>query len=182
MKKTLILNGSPRIEGNTAAMIAELRKHLQGQVIELSAFRSNISPCVDCRGCWETARCVVHDEMQVIYDDDFDNIVIASPVYYGTLPGAVLSLMSRLQPWHAAKFFLQKPLELRPKKAAVVLTAGGKGNHSMAMHHLRAFFRMVHAEGFTEHMVCSPNTDSLPASQDYAALQALLPLAHWLND
>ncbi len=141
-KRTIIINGSPRPNGNTAYLIDVLRGHLEGEIIEISAFRSGIAPCVDCRGCWETAKCVVQDGMQVIYDDDFDNIVIASPVYYGTLPGSVLSLMSRLQPWHAAMFFLKKPLQLKPKKSAAILTAGGKGNAEHAQHHLSAFFRM----------------------------------------
>ncbi|MBP3443176.1 MAG: flavodoxin family protein, partial [Methanocorpusculaceae archaeon] len=88
MKKTIIINGSPRVNGNTAFLIAELKKHLEGEVIEISAFRSGIAPCVDCRACWTTAKCVVEDDMQIIYDDDFDNIVIASPVYYSTLPGS----------------------------------------------------------------------------------------------
>ncbi len=181
-KKTLIINGSPRVNGNTAALIAQLRRHLEGEIIELSAFRSNIAPCVDCRGCWETAKCVVRDEMQVIYDDDFDHIVIAAPVYYGTLPGAVLSVMSRLQPWHAAKFFLNKPLELRPKKCAAILTAGGKGNADKASHHLAAFFRMVGAEGFREHMVVSPNTDTVPAWEDQEAMEGVAEIARWLNE
>ncbi len=181
-RKTLILNGSPRVDGNTAALIAHLRSHLEGDVIELSAFRSRIAPCVDCRGCWDTAKCVVRDEMQVIYDDEFDNIVIASPVYYSTLPGAVLSVMSRLQPWHAAKFFLNQPLELRPKKCAAILTAGGKGNTANANHHLSAFFRMVGAEGFREHMVVSPNTDTIPAWEDQAAMDGVVEIARWLNE
>lgn len=181
-KKTLILNGSPRVEGNTAALIAELKRHLQGEVIELSAFRSNIAPCVDCRSCWETAKCAVQDEMQVIYDDDFDNFVIASPVYYSTLPGSVLSVMSRLQPWHAAKFFLNQPMQLRPKKSAAILTAGGKENQANAMHHLSAFFRMTGAEGFREHIVCSPHTDTIPAWEDKKALEEIAALAQWLNE
>lgn len=181
-RKTLILNGSPRPNGNTAALIAQLRRHLEGEVIELSAFRSNIAPCVDCRRCWTTAKCVVKDEMQIIYDDDFDNVVIASPVYYSTLPGSVLSVMSRLQPWHAAKFFLNAPLELRPKKSAAILTAGGKGNQENARHHLSAFFRMVGAEGFREHTVCSPNTDTVPAWEDQAAMDGVAELARWLNE
>ena len=181
-RKTLILNGSPRPEGNTAALIAHLRRHLDGEVIELSAFRSGIAPCVDCRGCWTTAKCVVKDKMQVIYDDDFDNVVIASPVYYGTLPGSVLSVMSRLQPWHAATFFLKQRLQLRPKKSAAILTAGGKGNQANAQHHLAAFFRMVNAEGFREHTVCAPNTDTVPAWEDRAALDSVEELARWLNE
>ena len=182
MRKTLIINGSPRPNGNTAALIRELRKLLTGLVVELSAFRSDIAPCVDCRGCWKTARCVVRDDMQTIYDDDFDNVVIASPVYYGTLPGQVLSMMSRMQPWHAAMFFLNKPLEQRPKRAAVLLTAGGKGNQDHAQHHLRAFFRFLNAKGFEDHTVSSPNTDTLPAAEDEQALAATAELARWLME
>lgn len=179
--KTLIINGSPRPAGNTAYLIDVLRQHLKGEVIEISAFRSGIAPCVDCRGCWETAKCVVKDGMQVIYDDDFDNIVIASPVYYGTLPGSVLSLMSRLQPWHAAKYFLNQPLEQRRKKSAAILTAGGKGNQANATHHLSAFFRMVNAQGFLEHTACSPHTDTIPAREDEQAIAAVIEIANWLN-
>ena len=179
--KTLIINGSPRPSGNTAALIAQLRSRLQGEVIELSVFRSDIAPCVDCRSCWTTAKCAVRDEMQFIYDDDFDNVVLASPVYYGTLPGQVLSLMSRLQPWHAAKFFLNRPLELREKKAAVILTAGGKGNADMALHHVRAMMRMLNAHGYQEHWICSPDTDTIPAEQDEKAVADVLALALWLN-
>ena len=181
--KTLIINGSPRPDGNTVALIRELKKHLEGEVVEISAFYSNIAPCVDCRGCWKTAKCVVDDGMQVIYEDDFDNVVVASPVYYGTLPGSVLSLMSRLQPWHAATYFINEPLVQRPKKAAAILTAGGKGNQERAFHHLRALFRMLNAGGFEEHLVCSPNTDTIPASDDANAMEQVKFLARWLaND
>lgn len=179
--KTLIVNGSPRIGGNTAALIAEMKRHLAGEVIELSAFRSDIAPCTDCRACWTTAQCVLRDEMDVIYGDDFDNVVMASPVYFCTLPGSMLSLMSRMQPWHVAMFFLKKPLVLKKKKAAVILTAGGKGNASGANHHLRAFFRMLNAEGWAEHMVVSPNTDTIPAWEDEQAMAGARDIARWLN-
>lgn len=179
--KTLIINGSPRRRGNTVALLEELKKNLHGEVVELSAFYSGIAPCVDCRGCWKTAKCVVQDEMQTIYDDDFDNVVVASPVYYGTLPGQVLSLMSRLQPWHAATFFIKEPLKQRPKKSAAILTAGGKGNQERASHHLRALFRMLNARGFEDHMACSPSTDTIPASEDEAAKEQVRAIAAWLN-
>jgi len=179
--KTLIINGSPRLNGNTAVLLRELKAHLEGDIIEISAFYSGIAPCIDCRCCWETAQCVVHDEMDVIYEDDFDNVVIASAVYYGTLPGSVLSLMSRLQPWHVATHFLKKPLTQRPKKAAAILTAGGKGNAEKAHMHLNAFFRMLNARGFQDHMACSPDTDTIPADRDEAARQQVIAIARWLN-
>ena len=179
--KTLIINGSPRKKGNTVALIEELKANLKGEVVEISAFYSGIAPCVDCRGCWKTAKCVVKDGMQTIYDDDFDNVVVASPVYYGSMPGQVLSLMSRLQPWHAAVFFMNKPLDQRPKKSASILTAVGKGNQERAYHHLRALFRMLNARGFEDHVACSPNTDTVPASEDEEAKAQVRAIADWLN-
>lgn len=180
--KTLIINGSPREKGNTAALIAELKRHLSGEVVELSAFRSNIAPCVDCRGCWTTAKCVVRDEMDIVYADDFDNVVVASPVYFGTLPGQMLSLISRMQPWHAATYFIEKPLAQREKKAALILTAGGKGNQEKAFHHVRALCKMLRARGFEEHYACSPMTDTYPAGEDAAALEDVSRIAAWLNE
>lgn len=180
--KTLIINGSPREQGNTAALIAELRRHLPGEIVEISAFRSNIAPCVDCRACWTTAKCAVQDDMQIIYDDDFDNVVLASPVYFGTLPGQVLNLMSRMQPWHCATYFLKKPLEQKKKKAAVILTAGGKNNTARTQHHILAMMRMLNAHGHEEHQVVSPMTDTLPAAQDENALKGVRALAAWLTE
>ena len=75
-KKTLITNGSPRLHGDTATLINELKKHLTGEVVEISAYRSKIAPCVDCRGCWKTAKCVVKDDMSIIYNDDFPISII----------------------------------------------------------------------------------------------------------
>lgn len=180
--KTLIINGSPRVHGDTVALISELRKNLRGEVTELSAFRSNIAPCVDCRGCWKNAQCVVRDEMDIIYHDDFDNVVLASPVYFCTLPGQVLGLMSRFQPQHAARFFLNDPILLRPKKAGLILVAGGKGNEGGTEHHVRVMFKMLNACGYEEHTVKSLNTDTLPAKDDTDALNAVRKLAQWLEE
>jgi len=180
-RKTLIINGSPRVNGNTVTLLNELKKNLRGEIIELSAFRSDIAPCVDCRSCWKDARCAVKDEMNAIYRDDFDNVVLASPVYYMTLPGQVLSLMSRFQPQHAAMFFLDKPIVLRPKKAGLILVAGGKGNESGATHHIRVLFRMLNAHGFEEHTVKAANTDTVPAARDMVALEGVRSLAKWLE-
>jgi multimeric flavodoxin WrbA len=181
-KKTLIINGSPRKNGDTASLIAELRANLRGEVIEISAFRSNIAPCVDCRRCHATAKCAVRDDMDIIYNDDFDNAVLATPVYYMTVPGQVLSLMSRFQPQHAATFFLNKPIVLRPKKAGLILTAGGKGNEAGAAHHIRVIFKMLNAHGYEKHTVMSVHTDTIPAKDDESALRSVRSLAAWLEE
>ena len=87
--KTLILNGSPRVHGDTVSLINELTKSLDGEYRIVDAYRSNISPCLDCRFCWENSGCAIKDEMQEIYSyiEDCDNIVIASPIYFSELTG-----------------------------------------------------------------------------------------------
>ena len=40
---------------------------------------------------------------------------------------------------------------------------------------------MVNAEGFYEHTVCSPHTDTIPAWEDRAAMEGVAELAKWLN-
>lgn len=183
MSKTLIVNGSPRPQGDTAALIAELKRNLSGEVVEISAFRSRIAPCVDCRSCWKTARCAVRDEMDIIYADDFDAVVLATPVWYMSLPGPMLSLMSRFQPQHAASFFLNNPLGIRSKKGGLILTAGGaKDNWRGAMHHVKVFFRMMNAQGFEEHSAMSLHTDFSPASEDAEAMAAVREMAKWLEN
>jgi NAD(P)H-dependent FMN reductase len=119
--------------------------------------------------------------MDVIYEDDFDNVVIATPIYYGTMPGSVLSLMSRMQPWHVATHFLKEPLIQKPKKSAAILTAGGKGNAKHGAMHMGAFFRMLNARGFEEHTALSGDTDTFPAEQDEAAKEQVRSIALWLN-
>ena len=181
-KRTLIVNGSPRPHGNTVALIEEMKKTLEGEVVEISAFRSNIAPCVDCRGCVKTAKCVVRDEMDTIYADDYDNVVIATPVYFGTMPGAMMSLLSRFQPQHAAMFFLDIPRNISPKKAGLILTAGSRKNEDRAMPHVRCMFNMFNARGYEGYEVISNNTDEVPADQDEAAMAAARRLGEYLNE
>lgn len=181
-KRTLIINGSPRPRGNTAALVAEMKKTLQGEVVEISAYRNKIAPCVDCRSCSATAKCVVRDDMDIIYADDFDNVVVATPIYFGTMPGPMLSLLSRFQPQHAAMFFLDIDRNISPKKAGLILTAGSRKNESNALHHIRCLFNMVNARGYQGYEVISNNTDEVPADQDEEALAAARRLGEYLNE
>ena len=92
--KTLILNGSPRANGDTVSLIKELTKKLPGEYKIVDAYHCDVSPCVDCRYCWEHPGCAIADEMQEIYAyiQECDNILIASPVYFSELTGKLLDL------------------------------------------------------------------------------------------
>ena len=62
--KTLILNGSPRIMGDTAQLVKNITDNIAGEYRIVDAYRCNISPCIDCRCCWEEQGCAIKDEMQ----------------------------------------------------------------------------------------------------------------------
>ena len=66
------------------ALINEMRKYLDGETNVIHAYYDNISPCIDCRYCWENDGCSIEDEMQEVYKllDEVDNVILASPLYF----------------------------------------------------------------------------------------------------
>lgn len=110
--KTLILNGSPRILGDTTSLIEKVTEKIVGEYRIVDAYRCNISPCIDCRFCWEKQGCAINDEMQEIYVyiQDCDNILIASPIYFSELTGKLLDVGSQIQTYWWPKILERKNL------------------------------------------------------------------------
>ena len=175
--KTLIINGSPRPNGDTAHLLDELKKYLSGEVTEISVYRDNIAPCTDCRACWNKYGCVIKDDMAKAYADDFDSVVIASPVYMSNLTGPVLNFASRFQVYFAASRILKSPVRRRPKKGALILVGGGDGGAEPAIASAKLIFRMMNAEFNEENMALSLKTDTVPAAEDDNALKKVREIA-----
>lgn len=87
--KTLIFNGSPRINGDTSSLVHKITEKTAGEYRIVDAYRCRISPCLDCRYCWKNNGCAIDDEMQEIYHyiQECDNILIASPLHFSELTG-----------------------------------------------------------------------------------------------
>ena len=68
--RTLIFDGSPHRNGDTAAMIEAFCTELGGDVERVRAYelQGKIAACVDCRACWKKPGCAIKDGMQEIYD------------------------------------------------------------------------------------------------------------------
>ena len=129
---TLIINGSPRKNGNTVTLLNELKKHLNGEVFQVDTYYAKSAPCNDCRHCWTNSECIIQDEMQDVYKmmDEADNVIIASPIYFGNLTGSLLNWASRLQLfWVSRRIRKVEPLSTKYRKGAVVLIVNhGKDN------------------------------------------------------
>ncbi len=179
--KTLIINGSPRKKGDTSVLIKGLVQDLPGEVQILNAFEVKVSPCVDCRYCRTHSGCAIKDEMQEIYRmiGAADNVVIASPVWFASLPGPLLSLASRVQCGFSARFFRKEP-QFSGKKGAVLLTAGGSGGVSAAYKTASILLRELGAEQIAP-PVAAMHTDTVPAAEDEGAIAAVRSIAEFLK-
>jgi multimeric flavodoxin WrbA len=180
--KTLILNGSPRVHGDTISLINQLTKSLDGEYRVVDAYRCNVSPCLDCRHCWGHSGCAIKDEMQEIYSyiEDCDNVVIASPLYFSELTGKLLDLGSRLQTYFCGKFFRKEEISITPKKGAVILVGGGDGRVEKAYETACTLMHHMNCNNVDE-VVCSLNTNAVPAIQDEKALEGIDRIAKFLN-
>lgn len=102
-KKIIILNGSPRSNGNTSALIEQFTKGAEQnghQVIRFDLQKMNIHPCLGCcKGGKDPASpCVQKDDMLKIYLHyvEADLVVLASPMYYWSISGQLKTAFDRL--------------------------------------------------------------------------------------
>lgn len=172
--KTLIINGSPRVNGDTVSLINIFKEKINGEYYEVDAYRCKASPCIDCRFCWENSGCVIDDEMQQIYAyiQECDNILIASPIYFSELTGKLLDVGSRLQTYFCARFFRKEEPVAKAKKGAVVLVGGGDGH--MDKPYETACTLLHHMNCYNIHQVVfSHNTNDRPAVEDKQAINGI---------
>lgn len=172
--KTLIFNGSPRKNGDTASLVEKFVGKLKGEYKLVEAYRCNISPCLDCRYCRENSGCAIDDEMQEIYRyiQECDNILIASPIYFSELTGKLLDVGSRLQTYYCARAFRQEEPVPKPKKGAILLVGGGDGAMDTACKTARILLHHMNCRDI-HRAVCSHNTNEKPAIDDENAILGL---------
>lgn len=179
--KTLIINGSPRKNGDTKALLNELAKHLGGETITIDTYYDDIKPCTDCRYCWSHDKCVFNDRMQEVYKliNEVDNIIIASPIYFSQLTGPLLSFASRLQYlWVSRCIRKDKAFKLTEKNGAIILVGGGDGSSEPAIKMASILLNQMNCKIIGT--VCSLNTNIIPAIDDTIAMSKIKAMAEIL--
>lgn len=123
--KVLLINGSPKKEGNTFLALSEVEKTLQNNGIETKIISIGIKPvqgCIACSKCYELDRCVFKDELyENIRENlkDADGLIIGSPVYYAGPNGSLCAVLDRVF------FTCSELLEYKPAASVVVCRRGG---------------------------------------------------------
>ena len=99
--KVLMINGSPRPNGNTAMALAEMEKIFAQEGIETETIQvgnQNIRGCIACGHCYKNGKCVFDDCINDIAAkfEDADGLVVASPVYYASANATLIAVLDRL--------------------------------------------------------------------------------------
>lgn len=134
----LVLNGSPRANGNTAAMVTafvEGANKSGHEITVVAVCQKKIAGCLACEYCHTRGdgKCIQQDDMQELYPvlDKADMIVLASPVYYHSFTGQLQCAINRI-------YALDKPKKL--KKAALILSSGDDGVYDGAIYAYQSSF------------------------------------------
>lgn len=99
--KVLMINGSPRKESNTQILLDEMAAIFEQEGIEVECVTIGtqvVRGCVACGGCSKKGACVFDDIVNEVAAkfEQADGLVVASPVYYASANGSLVSLLDRL--------------------------------------------------------------------------------------
>lgn len=99
--KVLLINGSPKKEGNTFTALDEMRKIFVKEGVETEIVTIgglDIRGCAACGYCHKNGKCVFNDIVNELAEKfkEADGLVVGSPVYYASANGTLVSLLDRL--------------------------------------------------------------------------------------
>lgn len=134
--KVLMINGSPKAEGNTAAALKEMQGVFEKEGIETKLVHIGnkaIRGCIACGSCFEKGKCVFDDEVNEVAPlfEECDGLVVGTPVYYAGANATLAAFLTRL--------FFSTPFDKRMKVGASVVVAR-RGGLSATFDELNKFF------------------------------------------
>lgn len=134
--KALLINGSPRVNGNTALALQEMEKVFVKEGIETEIIQignRDIRGCIACGRCSENGKCVFDDIVNEIAPkfQACDGLVVGSPVYYASANATLVAFLTRL--------FYSTPFDKTMKVGASVVAAR-RGGLSSTFDELNKFF------------------------------------------
>ena len=137
--KVLIINGSPRKEGNTSIAVEEMRKVFEAEGVEADVVQignKDIRGCIACGRCGELGKCVFDDAVNELAEKfkEADGLVVASPVYYASANATLIAALDRL--------FYSTPFDKTMKVGASVVCAR-RGGCSSTFDELNKYFTIA---------------------------------------
>ncbi len=99
--KVLIINGSPRVGGNTGIALNEMLKVFEKEGVETEVVQignRDVRGCIACGTCFQKGKCVFDDVVNGLAPkfEEADGLVLASPVYYASANATLIACLDRL--------------------------------------------------------------------------------------
>jgi multimeric flavodoxin WrbA len=140
MSKVLFINGSPRQKGCVNRAMEEVILTLKENGIESEKIWLGTKPmadCIACGTCSKTGKCVFNDLVNEIAArmDEFDGLIIGSPVYYGGANGRITSFLDRL--------FYSVPSQKLEGKLGASIVSCRRGGATAAFERLNMYFTIA---------------------------------------
>lgn len=134
--KVLLINGSPRPNGNTALALKNMAEVFEAQGVEaeiLNIGSNAIRGCIACNSCKKAGKCVFDDAVNEAAPkfQEADGLVVASPVYYASANATLIAFLDRL--------FYSTSFDKRMKVGASVVVAR-RGGCSATFDELNKYF------------------------------------------
>ncbi len=109
--KILALNGSPRKKGNTEILLDAVKEGVVAAGGEMEVIRLadlDIAGCISCGGCSREGKCVVKDDMSLVYEkiEETRRIILASPIYFYGITAQAKACVDRAQALWTRKYVL----------------------------------------------------------------------------
>lgn len=107
------LQGSPRKNGNTSFLLSAFMNELEksgAQIKVIKAYKKEIMPCIECSVCEKEGFCPLDDDMSnEIYPllRQADVIVVATPIFFYSVPAQLKALIDRSQTLWARRYKLK---------------------------------------------------------------------------
>jgi len=142
MKAVCIL-GSPKPNGNTAAILSEIERPLKEKGVDVVRYclgECKINYCSGCKTCDKDGQCIYNDDVQQIVHDMFtsDLVIVASPSYWGDVTGQMKVFIDRLTPYCNVKHADRLKADI--KGVAVAIRAGrSKAENENLVHTIEHF-------------------------------------------
>ena len=135
--KVLLINGSPKANGNTAFALEQMADVFAAQGIETETIHVGnllIHGCQGCGACYKIGKCVIDDIVNetALKLAEADGMVVGSPVYYASPNGTLLSFLDRL-------FYSTGKINKRMKVGASIVCAR-RGGTTASMDVLNKYF------------------------------------------
>lgn len=96
-----MLNGSPRVNGNTQIALEEMKRVFEAQGVEVELVQVGnkaIRGCMACGGCRKIGKCVFDDGVNELVESfkDADGLIVGSPVYYASANATLIAVLDRM--------------------------------------------------------------------------------------